>query len=509
MIDTLLWSLILLQIVMGAFDTLYHHELTERLAWRPSQARELRLHAVRNLFYAIIFLTLGWSEPRGAFAWALVILLGLEICLTLWDFVEEDMTRALPASERINHTLLALNYGAILVLAAPVLVTWSGQTTALVPAYYGFWSWLCASSAFAVVLFGVRDWFAAARSNRLIAGDATPLAEGLDARKSILVTGGTGFVGSRLVAALVGAGHEVTVLTRDPKKAVELPMPLRIITDLDQIGYETRVDAIISLAGESVASSPWTAAKREKIIASRVDGLADIERLVERLHIKPEVLISASAIGWYGVRDATPLDESDEGSDCFAHQSCRACEVAASRLEEHGLRVVSLRIGIVLGIEGGMLARLLTPFEFGLGGPFGDGKQIVSWISRDDIVRLIVHAIGAFDLDGPVNATAPKPVSNAHLSKALAKALGRPAFLRVPAWPLRIALGDFADELLLGGQYVVPEKAFASAFEFKHPTIEAAIAAALGKPLAAGRSKPVGNTGARLIDLGTKAPSID
>lgn len=480
MIDNLLWSLIALQIAMGAFDTLYHHELTERLAWRPSQARELRLHAVRNLFYAVIFLTLGWSEPRGVLAWVLIALLGVEICITLWDFVEEDMTRALPASERINHTLLALNYGAILVLAGPVLLAWAGLPTGLGAAYHGAWSWLCLVAALAVVLFGVRDWLAAARAPRLVAGDAASLAMDLQGRKRILVTGGTGFVGRRLVAALVGAGHDVTVLTRNPQKACGLAMPLKIVTELADLADDTKLDAIINLAGEPVADGLWTAAKRRRIIASRVDGLADIGALVTRLNERPDVLVSASAIGWYGVRDATPLDEEDAPVDCFTHESCRLAEAAAEALEEQGLRVVNLRIGLVIGIEGGLLARLLTPFEFGLGGPIGDGRQIMSWIALDDLVRLIVHAVDAFDLSGPVNATAPQPVSNAEFSRALGKALGRPAFLRVPAWPLRVALGDFAREILLGGQNVVPEKAFASAFSFLHPTIDLALAATLG-----------------------------
>lgn len=492
MIDNLLWSLIALQIAMGAFDTLYHHELSERLAWRPSQARELRLHAVRNLFYAVIFLTLGWSEPRGILAWGLIALLAIEICITLWDFVEEDMTRALPASERINHTLLALNYGAILVLAAPVLLTWAGLPTGLVAANHGAWSWLCLIAAFAVALFALRDWLAAARAPRLMARDAAPLAVDLQGRKRILITGGTGFVGRRLVAALVGAGHDVTVLTRNPQKALGLAVPLKIVTDLADLADDTKLDAIINLAGEPVADGLWTAAKRRRIIASRVDGLADINALVSRLTGRPEVLVSASAIGWYGVRDATPLDEEDAPVACFTHESCRLAEAAAETLEEQGLRVVNLRIGLVLGIEGGLLARLLTPFEFGLGGPIGDGRQFMSWIALDDLVRLIVHAIDAFDLSGPVNATAPQPVSNTEFSRALGKALGRPAFLRVPAWPLRLVLGDFAREILLGGQNVVPEKAFASAFSFEFPTIGQALAATLGptKPKSGARSTP-------------------
>jgi len=150
MTSLLLWSLIAIQIAMGAFDTFYHHEMTERLAWRPSQRHELRLHGVRNLLYALLFLVLGWLEPHGLPAMAIIVVLVAEVVITLMDFVEEDMSRKLPASERINHTLLALNYGAILVLLLPVLIEWAGQPTAIAAAYYGFWSILAAASAVGV-----------------------------------------------------------------------------------------------------------------------------------------------------------------------------------------------------------------------------------------------------------------------------------------------------------------------------------------------------------------------
>ena len=153
-----LWILISIQIAMGAFDTLYHHEMTERLAWRPSQRKELQLHAVRNFFYALIFLTLGWFEVHGAFAVAIMVILLAEVLITLMDFVEEDMSRKPPASERINHTLLALNYGAILVLLLPVLAAWAGDETGIRPVYYGVWSLLAAVSALGVFIFGLRDF---------------------------------------------------------------------------------------------------------------------------------------------------------------------------------------------------------------------------------------------------------------------------------------------------------------------------------------------------------------
>jgi uncharacterized protein len=156
MMSSLLWTLIAIQIVMGAFDTFYHHEMTERLAWRPSQRHELQLHSIRNMLYALLFLTLGWSEVRGFWAMIIIAVLVVEVFVTLLDFVEEDMSRKLPASERINHTLLALNYGAILVLLLPILIEWAGQPVDIVPVYYGFWSILAAVAAVGAGFGGVR-----------------------------------------------------------------------------------------------------------------------------------------------------------------------------------------------------------------------------------------------------------------------------------------------------------------------------------------------------------------
>lgn len=489
MTDPLLWTLIAVQIAMGAFDTLVHHEMSERLAWRPSQASELRLHAVRNIFYAVIFLTLGWAEPHGWVAWALIALLTVEIGITLWDFVEEDMTRALPATERVNHTLLALNYGAILILAVPHLIDWAARETALLPAYYGVWSWMCLASALAVTLFGLRDWFAAVRAPHLRENNPAPLVEGLPP-SHVLVTGGTGFVGRRLVAGLVGAGHRVTVLTRTPSKALELPTPLTIVTDLDQIAGDTRIDAIINLAGEGVADGLWTAAKRDRIIGSRIAMIDRLEALVARLSSKPATLISASAIGWYGIRDAAPVTETTGPVPCFSHESCAVAEQAAMRLEDHGLRVVQLRIGLALGVDGGLLARMLAPFEFGLGGPLGNGRQVMSWIHRDDLVRAIAHCLATPSLSGPVNATAPEPVANRVFTRALGIALRRPALIPLPAVAIRLLLGDMGRELLLGGQAVLPARLTATGFTFRHPGIDDALAAILSPPRVAAKGAP-------------------
>lgn len=474
-----LWTLLALQIAMGAFDTLYHHELTERLAWRPSQKAELRLHGVRNLIYAALFLLIAWTEPKGLLAIAISALLVVEVVITLTDFVEEDRTRRLPATERVTHTLLALNYGAILALLAPSLVQWAGQPTGVATVEHGLWSLMASAAAFGVALFGLRDLAASGRSERLVPPPAVDIGRELPGRRRILITGATGFIGRRLVAAVAGAGHEVTALVRNPATA-DLPAPVRIVTDLGQIGRDARIDAVINLAGEPISDGFWTLAKRRRILLSRLKVTREVRRLIARLHTRPEVLVSGSAIGWYGLRDDRPLDEAGDFRPCFSHRLCHAWEKAAAPVEALGVRVVTLRIGLVLGTEGGMLSRLLTPFEFGLGGPMGAGRQWMSWVALDDCVRMILHAAAEPRVTGSLNVVAPEPVTSRVFAGALGKALGRPAILAAPALPLRLALGDFADELLLGGQRALPSKALATGFRFRHPTLEGALRAIVG-----------------------------
>ena len=379
MTSPLLWSLIAIQIAMGAFDTFYHHEITQRLAWRPSQRHELQLHGVRNMLYALLFLTLGWLEPHGLAAMAIIVVLVVEVVITLMDFVEEDISRKLPASERINHTLLALNYGAILILLLPVLMEWAELPTSITAAYYGLWSMLAAVSAIGVGLFGLRDLAASRRLARLNNRSVSGLVASLPGRQTILVTGATGFIGSRLVLALTDAGHRVIALVRNPAKAEALHPPITLVTSLDQIAEESRIDAIVKLAGEPIGNGLWT---------------------------------SGSAIGWYGLWQDQPLTESAKAHACFSHELCAAWEHEAGRAAEYGVRVIYLRTGLVVGTEGGLLTRMLTPFEFGLGGPMGSGKQWMSWIERDDLIRLIGHALAKPEISGPINATAPIPVTN-------------------------------------------------------------------------------------------------
>jgi hypothetical protein len=348
-------------------------------------------------------------------------------------------------------------------------------------------------------------------------GDAAELVAALPPRRRVLVTGATGFIGRRLVEALVSAGHDVIVLARDPAKAVAPPFvpakagtqgggpksrskwllgsrlrgneresgpipgtPFRLVTRLDEIAGDTAIDAIVNLAGEPVANGLWTRAKRRRILSSRLRVTRHVVRLIARLKRRPAVLVSASAVGWYGVWQDEELTEFDGGKRSFMHRLCEAWERTAKRAERLGTRVVRLRIGIVLGTDGGALARLLVPFRLCLGGPLGSGRQWMSWIERDDLIRLIAHAIATPRLAGAVNATAPVPVTNATFAAELARALHRPSLVRTPSRLLHWLAGDLARELILGGQRVLPDKADASGFTFRHATLRSALAAMLG-----------------------------
>lgn len=305
---------------------------------------------------------------------------------------------------------------------------------------------------------------------------AASLAEAIGGSQSVLITGGTGFVGTRLVEALVAGGHKVTVLTRNRASAAKLLAPVTVITDLAEIDSAAQIDAVVNLAGESLTNGLWTKAKRERIIASRVQATRGCVDLIARLERKPAVLVNSSAIGWYGLRGDEVLDESGDAHDGFLHQICRDWEAATAGA---GVRTVLMRIGLVLDSSGGMLAPMLTPFKFGLGGRFGNGKHWMSWIHRDDLVRLIVHAIATPALAGPLNATAPEPVTNRDFTRALGAALHRPAILPVPRWPLHLLLGQLADDLLFSGQRVLPKAAQSSGFVFRYPQLDGALQAIL------------------------------
>src|SRR2546430_3867212 len=348
MTSLLLWTLIAVQLALGLFDIVYHHEMTERLAWRVSQRRELKLHGARNLAYAVLFLALGLFELKGVWAMLVIAVLAAEIIITLIDFVEEGLSRKLPASERVTHTLLAINYGAILTLLLPVLVGWASQRTAIAPAWYGIGSVLAPLAAAGVIVFGLRDFFAARRAERLVLANATELVRALPGRQCVLITGATGFIGRRLTEALTSAGHEVIVLARDPANAATLRPPFRLVTRLDQIPDDAIIDTVINFAGEPVANGLWTRRKRRRVLASRLRMTREMVRLIARLRRRPAVMISGSSIGWYGTWGDEQLTEFDGGKRCFGHRVCGAWECASRGAEKFGGRGGRRRIGIML-----------------------------------------------------------------------------------------------------------------------------------------------------------------
>jgi uncharacterized protein (TIGR01777 family) len=232
-------------------------------------------------------------------------------------------------------------------------------------------------------------------------------------------------------------------------------------------------DAVINLAGEPVAAGRWTTDRKAAMRSSRVGTTTALVAALSQLRHRPTVLVSASAIGYYGPRGDEPLTEEAASGTGFLAELCRDWEAAARAAEPLGIRVVLPRIGVVLG-PGGALAKMLPAFRMGLGGPIGRGTQWMSWIHRDDLIELLL-AVLTQDLRGPINATAPQPVTNREFSRALGRALHRPTWARVPGLVLRILFGQMAEELLLTGQRVVPRRAEAMGFRFQYPTLEEAL----------------------------------
>lgn len=288
----------------------------------------------------------------------------------------------------------------------------------------------------------------------------------------VVVTGGTGFLGRALVAALAGRGDEAVVVTRDPSRA-ELPPGARG-TGWD--GLATAVDgadAVVNLAGETIAQR-WTAAAKARIVGSRAQAAERVGAALRAAKSPPAVLVNASAVGYYGNRGDEELTEESLAGDGFLAETTLAWERAAREAAPGGVRLVLLRTGFVLGEEGGGLSKMLIPFRFGLGGPLGSGRQWVPWIHRDDLVALLLAALDDVRFAGPVNATAPAPVPMKELAAALGRVLRRPAFAPAPAFAIRAAMGEMA-ALVLDGQRALPEKALALGFSFRFPDLEPAL----------------------------------
>ncbi len=295
---------------------------------------------------------------------------------------------------------------------------------------------------------------------------------------NLLITGGTGLIGVPLVEYLLGRGDEVTLLIRNLSKAQSLFQDrVNYIESLAK--YMGHVDAVINLAGEPIIDKRWTKQRKHELNVSRVGVTEEIIHWLTACEQKPEVLVSGSAIGYYGnYPEDIELEESASPRTCFASELCREWEASANKATDLGVRVCTVRTGVVLDQHGGALKRMLLPFRMGLGGPIGKGQQWFSWIHLSDMVNLLVYLIDNKKISGPVNAAAPYPVQNIEFAKVFGRVLKRPAFLPVPAFMFKILLGE-ASELLLEGQKVVPKKIQTFGFQFQYPTLQQALGAIL------------------------------
>jgi uncharacterized protein (TIGR01777 family) len=297
----------------------------------------------------------------------------------------------------------------------------------------------------------------------------------------IAVTGSTGLVGSALLPLLAAGGHEVrrVVRARPGRGSKDVHWdPAR--AEIDAVRLEG-LDAVIHLAGESIASGRWTAAKKRRIRDSRVEGTQLLTRALTSVEEPPVALICASAIGYYGDRGRDVVDEDSAPGEGFLADVCREWEAAAQSALRRGIRVANLRFGVILSPAGGALATMLPIFKLGLGGVLGSGKQYVSWVALDDAVGAIDYALGHAELAGPVNVVSPNPVTNRDYTRMLGRVLSRPTIFPVPGFAARLAMGEMADELLLSSTRAEPQRLIAAGYPFRHPELEEALRHLLGR----------------------------
>jgi uncharacterized protein (TIGR01777 family) len=297
---------------------------------------------------------------------------------------------------------------------------------------------------------------------------------------NIAITGSSGLVGTALIDVLKADGHLMRQLVRRPAG------------DDDEIYWDPAagtiesaklrgIDAIVHLAGENLAAHRWTEAAKARIRDSRILGTRLLCQTLARLPTRPSVLVSASAIGYYGDRGEEQVDESSPPGRGFLAELCQKWEAETHVARDADIRVVNLRLGVVLSPEGGALAKMLTPFKLGVGGVIGSGRQYLSWITLDDAVRVIQFALAAAAVCGPVNAVAPRPVTNLEFTKTLGRVLGRPTVFPMPAFAARLAFGEMANEMLLSGVRVEPRALSTAGFEFRYPQLEPALRSMLDR----------------------------
>ena len=302
-------------------------------------------------------------------------------------------------------------------------------------------------------------------------------------KMKVAIAGATGFVGSRLVERLHSEGHSVLVLARDSERARRV-FPASAYPNLEIVAYTPAesgdwqnsiagCDGVVNLAGVPIAEERWTAARQQAILDSRKLTTAKLAEAIANANPKPSVLVSASAIGYYGTSETAEFDENSPAGDDFLATVCKDWESAAQSVKNAGTRLAILRLGIVLG-KGGALAKMLPPFKLFAGGPIGTGKQWFSWIHRDDVVNLILYALQNPQIEGVLNATAPNPVRMNEFCETLGAVLQRPSWLPVPGFALELLLGDGA-KVVLEGQKVLPKQTLASDFQYQYPNLKSAL----------------------------------
>ncbi|NEN92578.1 MAG: TIGR01777 family protein [Okeania sp. SIO3H1] len=299
----------------------------------------------------------------------------------------------------------------------------------------------------------------------------------------VAITGATGFVGSRLVERLHSEGEQILVLTRNPEKAKRI-FPDSAYPNLEVVAYQPKqsgawqkfidgCDGVVNLAGAGIADERWNASRKREIMDSRKVTTEKLVEAIAQANSKPSVLVSGSAIGYYGTSETATFDEQSNSGNDFLAEVCRAWEAAAQPVKDLGVRLVILRIGIVLGM-GGTVSKMLTPFKLFAGGPIGSGKQWFSWVHIDDLVGLILHSLRHQEIEGNFNGTSPNPVRMGEFCQDLGLALNRPSWLPVPDFAIELLLGDGA-VVVLEGQKVLPKQTQASGFEYQYPTVKSAL----------------------------------
>jgi len=471
MIELFLY-LFIAQALMGAFDTLYHHEFKVALSQKINARLELYIHSIRAVLYGVLFAGLAWFEWHGLWVGLLIGIVLVELGLTLWDFVVEDKTRLLPGSERITHTLLAINGGAMFVLIALLLPGWYAQDTALLAVDYGWRSWFLFIAGMGVGLSGVRDAFAAWQIQRLKLNLNLDLGTG---HKRLLISGGTGFIGSALCYELLHAGHEITLLTRTPLAAsMQFNGKVRAVRSCAELSEAEHFDVVINLAGAPVVGPRWSTKRKAILLNSRLHSTRDLLGFVKRAQHQPDVWVQASAIGYYGTKTDQAVTELNSPGDGFAAELCERWEQTTAELESLSVRRVILRFGLVFGRSGGSLPMMMLSFRFGMGAILGNGQQHVAWIHIEDLLQIIALSIANKTIHGKINVVAPDCITYNEFATMAGQLLHRPVWFHIPANLLRQMLGEMAS-LFVDGPIIKPDRLEKIHFKYRFPQLRGAL----------------------------------